>query len=87
MFLPLTVRLWPRGSKKFPSFTIVVCYKKMRHRGAFLERLGHFNPQLKKRQIFLNSYRLAFWLNRGAQLHPSVSRLLFFRVIGEQPFF
>jgi len=50
---------------------LVVCYKQNRHRGAFLERLGFFNPHLRQRQFAINSQRLSFWLNRGILVHPS----------------
>lgn len=76
MFSLQQVRLWPRGPRKHKFFSIVVCYKKNRHRGAFLERLGVFNPHLKSRQLSFNGYRLAFWLNKGVLLHPSTIFLL-----------
>lgn len=76
MFFTKQIRLWPRRNKRTTFFSIVLCLKKTRHRGAIIERLGYFHPRLKNRQFFLNSYRLAFWLNKGATLHSSIFVLL-----------
>lgn len=79
MYLPKVIRLYPRGTKKAPCFNMVVCYKKTRYRAAFIESVGQFNRHLKnQRQFVINGYRLAYWLNRGVKLHPSVYRVLSF---------
>ena len=70
------IRLWRRGHKNYPLYHIVVIFSHKRGRGPFFERLGFFNPNLKERQLAVKTQRLAFWLNRGAYLHPSVTKLL-----------
>lgn len=72
MFSAKQLRLWMRGPRKQKFFNLVVCYRQTRHRGPLLERVGVFNPHLRQRFFTLNSQRLAFWLNSGVLIHPSV---------------
>lgn len=83
MYPTKVVRLWPRGSKKYRHFTIVLCYQTNRHRGSVIERLGHFNPHRTERVFHLNGPRLAHWLNRGAKIHRSLYSILSRRVLYE----
>jgi len=70
------IRYWRRGHKGYAVYHIVVIFSSKRARGPCLERLGYLNPQKKERQLVINLARLAFWLNKGAYLHPHVARLL-----------
>lgn len=70
------IRLWRRGNKNYPFYHIVVIFSHKRGRGPFFERLGFFNPNLAERKLAIKSQRLSFWLNKGALVHPSVSKLL-----------
>lgn len=53
---------------------IVIDSKKKRESKSYLEHLGFYNPQNKACKV--NEERLEFWVQRGAQVTNSVSRLL-----------
>jgi small subunit ribosomal protein S16 len=56
----LTIRLRRRGCKNYDFFDIVVCLKRNRRDGRYIERLGYFNPNVKERIFVIDSMRLAF---------------------------
>lgn len=58
MFPTKQIRLWPQSSRQSLSFSIVVCFKKKRSRGIFLERLGRYSPRLSGGFLSLKSERL-----------------------------
>lgn len=73
MYQPLVIRFWKKGASDYPVYDIIVTPKSHRYRGAFLERLGHYNPHGREKLFFFNGQRLGYWLNRGASLHPKIS--------------
>lgn len=75
----VVVRLSRGGSKKRPFFNIVVTEKRNRRDGRFIERLGFYNPQAKPEQtdaFRLDVARLEHWTSHGAQVSPTVARLV-----------
>jgi len=77
MYRPLTVKLNRRGHKKYSVFNVVVTSGETDRKGGFIEVIGFVNPQYTERQIYIDSQRLAIWLNRGAQVHPSVAKYIY----------
>lgn len=70
------IRLRSRGRKYFPIYDIVLTFKDNRNRGPIIEKLGFFNPNFSERLFFINTYRLAFWLNRGVFFNETVKKYL-----------
>ena len=67
------------GTKKRPVYKIVVADSKFPRDGRFIEKLGFFNPLLpkeKKERIGLQTDRIKYWLDQGAQPTTRVARLL-----------
>ena len=75
----VVVRLSRGGAKKRPFFNIVVTDKRNRRDGSFIERLGFYNPQAsekEKQSLRVDLARVEHWKAQGAQLSPTVSRLV-----------
>ncbi|MEJ2803418.1 SSU ribosomal protein S16P [Comamonas sp. BIGb0124] len=73
----VVIRLSRGGAKARPFYTIVVADKRVRRDGAFIERLGFYNPSARgaEESLRLAQDRLAYWRGVGAQVSPTVERL------------
>ena len=73
----VVIRLSRGGSKGRPFFNIVVADKRVRRDGAFIERLGFYNPLAKDGEegLRLSQDRLTYWKSVGAQASDTVERL------------
>ena len=49
---------------------------KIINNGLYIEKLGFFNPNVNERLFFINTYRLAYWLNKGVYINKSVKKYL-----------
>ncbi len=75
----VVIRLKRGGSKKRPYFFIVAMEKRDRRDGKHLEVLGFYNPNPKGQQVKVqikNAQSIDKWVSHGAQVSPTVSRLL-----------
>jgi small subunit ribosomal protein S16 len=74
----VVIRLSRGGAKKRPFFNLVVADSRNPRDGRFLERVGFYNPVASEGEEALRVQvdRLTFWQGRGAQLSPTVARLV-----------
>ncbi|NTV10301.1 MAG: 30S ribosomal protein S16 [Zoogloea sp.] len=74
----VVIRLARGGSKKRPFYSIVAADSRNRRDGRFIERVGFYNPVASGSapSLTVNTERLAYWQNNGAQLSETVSRLV-----------
>ena len=74
----VVIRLARGGAKKRPFYNMVVTDSRNRRDGRFVERLGFYNPMAAEKEVGLNvnQERLAYWQGQGAQLSPTVARLV-----------
>ncbi|MGE5160692.1 MAG: 30S ribosomal protein S16 [Betaproteobacteria bacterium] len=74
----VVIRLARGGAKKRPFFNIVATDSRNARDGRFIERLGYYNPvSAESEQRFrIANDRLAYWTGVGAQLSPTVARLV-----------
>ena len=74
----VVIRLSRGGSKARPFFNIVVADKRVRRDGRFIERIGFYNPLAKDTEEGLRVVqdRLTYWTGVGAQVSPTVQRLV-----------
>ncbi len=70
------MRLTRVGSKKRPSYRIVVIDKRKAQNGRFLEIVGQYNPLSDPAMIEVNADRAKYWLSKGAQPSETVRNLL-----------
>ena len=77
--MPVVIRLSRAGTKKRPFYHIVVADSRFPRDGRFIERLGFFNPLLKKdntERLKLDLDKVKAWMVKGAQPTDRVMRFL-----------
>jgi small subunit ribosomal protein S16 len=74
----VVMRLSRGGAKKRPFYNLVVTDSRNRRDGRFVERIGFYNPVAAAHEEGLRVAldRLAYWRQNGAQLSPTVTRLV-----------
>jgi small subunit ribosomal protein S16 len=74
----VVIRLARGGAKKRPFFNIVATDSRSRRDGRFIERIGFYNPVAAGAEapFRIAEDRLAHWQSVGAQLSPTVARLV-----------
>jgi small subunit ribosomal protein S16 len=75
----LKIRLARGGAKKRPYYSIVVADSHSPRDGRFIEKVGAYNPLLKRddpKRITLDVERIQQWLAKGAQPTDRVARFL-----------
>ncbi len=77
--MSLKIRLSRGGAKKRPFYRIVVADSRSPRDGRFIERIGVYNPMLKREdpnRIQFNEERVRHWLSNGATPSDRVARFL-----------
>ncbi len=64
------------GKKKVPFYRIVALDKRQKRDGAYIEKVGLYNPLEKEKNIRINKERFDYWKSKGAQLSEGFERLL-----------
>ncbi len=74
----VVIRLARGGAKKRPFFTIVATDSRSARDGRFVERVGFYNPMATQNEtkFRIASDRLNHWRSVGAQVSPTVARLV-----------
>jgi len=72
----LKIRLRRVGSKRQPSYRVVVAESTAPRDGRFVENVGFYNPRTQPETIKLKEDRVLHWLSVGAQPTDSMARLL-----------
>lgn len=74
----VVIRLARGGAKKRPFYNMVVADSRTRRDGRFIERIGFYNPIATEKEegLRIASDRLTYWQQQGAQLSPTVARLV-----------
>lgn len=74
----VVIRLARGGAKKRPFYNIVAADSRNRRDGRFIERVGYYNPVASgnAQSLSINMERIAHWEQHGAQLSPTVARLV-----------
>ena len=74
----VVIRLARGGAKKRPFYNLVVTDSRTRRDGRFIERIGFYNPIASEKEegLRIAADRLSYWQQNGAQLSPTVARLV-----------
>jgi small subunit ribosomal protein S16 len=74
----VVIRLARGGAKKRPFFNIVATDSRNPRDGRFIERVGFYNPVAAEGELRFRiaADRLKHWSGVGAQLSPTVARLV-----------
>jgi small subunit ribosomal protein S16 len=70
------IRLARVGAKKQPYYRIVVIEKDRARNGRCIEVVGTYNPRTSPASVELKHERVAYWRGVGAQLSPTVAKLV-----------
>ena len=70
------IRLARRGSKKRPTYRIVVADSRRARDGRFIETIGCYNPQNDPSVVEVDADKAKKWLECGAQPSDTVRKLL-----------
>ena len=70
------IRLARRGSKKHPTYRIVVADTRRARDGRFIETIGYYNPQPDPSLVVVDEAKAKQWLECGAQPSDTVRKLL-----------
>lgn len=74
--MAVRLRLTRMGRKKKPFYRIVAVDSRRRRDGAYLDKLGHYNPIAKPPELVLDEAKALEWLAKGAQPSDTVRSLL-----------
>ena len=74
--MAVRIRLQRHGRKKRPFYRLVAADARAQRDGAFLERLGYYNPLTDPADVFIDEEKALKWLRRGAQPTDTAKRLL-----------
>ncbi|WP_100640027.1 30S ribosomal protein S16 [Marinobacter salexigens] len=74
----VTIRLARGGSKKRPFYHLTVTDSRNARDGAFIERVGFFNPVARgqEERLRVDRDRVNYWVGQGAQTSERVAQLL-----------
>ena len=74
----VVIRLSRGGAKRRPFYNIVATHKRNRRDGRFIERVGYYNPLASgaEQGLKVALERLDYWTGQGAQVSPTVERLV-----------
>ncbi len=74
--MAVKIRLARHGSKKAPYYRIVVADARSPRDGAFIDRVGTYNPRTNPSEIRVDTEKAREWLGKGAQPTNQVKKLL-----------
>lgn len=77
--MAVKIRLARGGAKKRPYYRVVVADARSPRDGDFIEKLGTYNPLMKKEdgdRVTLKSDRILHWLEEGAQPTERVAHFI-----------
>ncbi len=70
------IRLRRIGSKKKPSYRLVVADARAPRDGAFISIIGYYNPLTDPETVVIDEEKARYWLEQGAQPTDTAARLL-----------
>ena len=76
--MSVKIRLSRGGTKKKAYYRIIATHSRDPRDGRFIERLGFYNPVASggEQPLRVAFDRVEFWAAQGAQLSPTVARLV-----------
>jgi small subunit ribosomal protein S16 len=70
------LRLRRKGRKGYPVYDVVAVDSRRKRDGAYIERLGYFDPNTSPNTVKLDDSRAIYWLNEGAQPTQTIRNIL-----------
>ncbi|HEX9670587.1 MAG TPA: 30S ribosomal protein S16 [Thermoanaerobaculia bacterium] len=70
------IRLRRMGARNAPFYRVVVSDSRRAPTASAVEEIGWYDPTKQPAQVKIDAGRVDYWLDRGAQLSPTVKKLL-----------
>lgn len=74
--MSVKIRLSRIGTKKRPMYRLVVTDSRAPRDSSNIEIVGHYNPNVKPRELKIDQERIDHWLKKGAQPSETVRTLI-----------
>ena len=74
--MAVKMRLTRLGDKMSPFYRIVVTDSRNARDGAYIDKVGHYNPTANPAEIVIDAEKAKKWLANGAQPTDTVKALL-----------
>jgi len=83
--MAVKMRLTRMGDKKSPFYRIVVVDSRVARDGAYIDKVGHYNPIAQPAEIVIDEAKAKDWLAKGVQPTETVKSLLIKQGVIAQP--
>ena len=70
------MRLTRMGDKKSPFYRIVVTDSRTARDGAYIDKVGHYNPIAQPAEIVIDAEKAKDWIKKGVQPTETVRTIL-----------
>ncbi len=74
--MAVALRLMRFGKKHYPTYRIVAIDKRSKRDGAYIEKVGTYNPMTEPSAITINEERFTYWRRNGAQVSDGLQKLM-----------
>jgi small subunit ribosomal protein S16 len=74
--MAVTLRLMRFGKKHYPTYRIVALHKRSKRDGAYLDKVGVYNPMTAPATIKIDKDKYEYWTGKGAQISEGLRKLL-----------
>ena len=83
--MAVKMRLTRLGDKKSPFYRIVITDSKNARDGAYVDKVGHYNPIANPAEVVIDEAKAKDWLAKGVQPTDTVKQLLIDKGILPKP--
>ena len=73
--MAVTIRLMRFGKRGFATYRIVALDKRKKRDGAYLEKIGTYNPHSEP-SLIVDQDKLSNWMKKGAMLSEGIQKLM-----------
>ena len=74
--MAVKMRLTRMGDKKSPFYRIVIMDSRVARDGAYIDKVGHYNPTTQPAEIAIDAEKAKDWLSKGVQPTDTVKNIL-----------
>ncbi len=74
--MAVKMRLTRMGDKKSPFYRIVVTDSRNARDGAYIDKIGHYNPTSQPAEIVIDEAKAKDWIAKGVQPTETVKNIL-----------
>ncbi len=74
--MAVKMRLTRMGDKKSPFYRIVITDSRNARDGAYIDKIGHYNPTANPAEIVVDAEKAKKWLANGVQPTDTVKNIL-----------